>query len=1228
MVTLVTIPTFMNRIPLLLIAITVFTTTVKAQPLKDWNFTRFTSADGLSDNIVTGVAEDSTGFLWLSTRAGLNRFNGHHFVQYHSTDDSASLSSEELAGMYRLDDHRLAVVGSGVHIINTRTGHTKNIFIPYKNERYVFKLNMTLQAVSDEKGDLFVLSRSGFYHFNDKDSLVYRFDYYSDSLVALRHLVFGGKMLWLDESRLMIKSVNGLYLYDKKRKSFQKIKPGEIPKLDDFLSYPKIPFAYFELRPGVFFIYDPEKRRLCYVDIHTRENNIFSDPFPEGMGEPAWRSKLIAINKNSFVLTLQQAGMIKINFDVEKGTGPVILPQTELSQFVCNDVIQDHEGRLIVATNKGLLRQQMHSRSVETSMLDRGASFADATFDDVVRLGDKVYAATRGAGLAVFNRTDLRFEKLISLSDNDPEKNIVSALQPTRENELLIGTMATPFSFDIGTRRLTELKPPGWINDHYWVHNISRDNQGNALISAHKIYRYNFLSKSFDLLPELPQLLDAPVSIQEDHDGNLWMARHGLARFNTSKGKYDRYVDSFPFIKMADKQVATFTIDKNNTIWLGIHNNGLVSYSPSSGKFRHFTRKNGLPNDQISSLYYLNNRVWIAGFAGIASIDIEDFSVNNYGPQDGFPASSVNSGARFFYDSLEHLFYIGFADAIARFDPGEISQKVSAPKIFIERVMINGREQIYLPGPAVYTAWNRRQLRISIGDINFFDGGTQRFAYRFAAAEDQSWIDLGPETSFSISGLSAGKHRLEVRVSSGGNRWPEQIVSLNIIVAAPFWLKPWFFMICALTISGMIFILVRWRTSVARRKEMVNTQIEKLRAEDYKAQFELEQITHYFSSSLAGKKTEDEIVADVAERLIASLHYEDCIIYLWDHDKTKMIQKAAVGPKNENDLIKTSGFSVMPGQGIVGHVIDTKKPLLVNDTRKDARYRVDDRFRLSELTVPVLHNGELLGVIDSEHSRANYFNERDIKIMTTIATLLGNKLKQLESEQSLEAKQIELAGINEQLAEARLSALQAQMNPHFVFNALNSIKRMILEGENDTASRYLSKFALMIRMTLEHSKETFVTLHDNVQYLKAYLEMERLRFDQTFTYLIDVDESVDDSEISLPSMMIQPLVENAIWHGLMYTDTEKMLKISFAVVSNRLRCVVEDNGMGIRQSEELRRRSRTVHRSVGLENLRKRIGIMNEKYQTDCTLTITDLKEAGETGPGTRAVLEMNIVSA
>src|SRR4030095_15641481 len=117
------------------------------------------------------------------------------------------------------------------------------------------------------------------------------------------------------------------------------------------------------------------------------------------------------------------------------------------------------------------------------------------------------------------------------------------------------------------------------------------------------------------------------------------------------------------------------------------------------------------------------------------------------------------------------------------------------------------------------------------------------------------------------------------------------------------------------------------------------------------------------------------------------------------------------------------------------------------------------------LCVPIIHNNELIGIIDSEHHLLNHFKERDIKILTTIATLVGNKIIQIESEQSLAKKQKELAFINQELAEAQLSALQTQMNPHFIFNSLNSIKGMILDNERQKASRYLSKFAQMIRIT-------------------------------------------------------------------------------------------------------------------------------------------------------------------
>lgn len=282
--------------------------------------------------------------------------------------------------------------------------------------------------------------------------------------------------------------------------------------------------------------------------------------------------------------------------------------------------------------------------------------------------------------------------------------------------------------------------------------------------------------------------------------------------------------------------------------------------------------------------------------------------------------------------------------------------------------------------------------------------------------------------------------------------------------------------------------------------------------------------------------------------------------------------------------------------------------------------------RLCELCVPIIHNDELIGIIDSEHQEQGHFNERDVTILTTIAALVANKIKQIESEQSLIIKQKEISLINQQLAEAQLSALQTQMNPHFIFNSLNSIKGMILDNEQQNASRYLSKFANMIRTTLNQSKDIFTSFYENIEHLENYLSMEKLRFDDSFTYNIIVDNDINKEETLVPALMMQPLVENAIWHGLLYQKGSKILEIRFSRVRNTISCSILDNGIGIHRSEQTKGLLRPTHRPVGLSNLRNRIKIMNEKYNTGCTLKISDLHELDKNKSGTSAVLCFNII--
>lgn len=1198
---------------------------VSAQPLPERYTDHYTTANGLSHNAITGITQDAAGYVWIATNAGLNRFNGSSFAQFHSNDHPGSLPSEEIWGMNWLDSYRLAVFTAGLHIIDTRTGKTHNLFVPSRDPLYQYKFNMIERASGDDKGNIYLLTRSGFYHFDSSYALVSRFDYYSAAELPVTHFFFGRDLFELDADRLMIVSINGLYLYDKREKKLRKMKPSDCPAIAD-LPYPAVFYNFFQNKRGNLFVMKPGSDSLIYLNTLKNTRTVSRLPFIPTLNDFHYRSRLIPESDTSFFITGHTSGFYRIHFNPASGVTR-FYPAKQFASYLCSGLLADRNKNLWVATTRGLFYLDRQKPLVETNYLAPGIedAFPGIKLDDISVSKDKIYAAGRsGSGLFVFDKKTLAPARQILFEKND-KRNFMRAIAMVDSNTLLLGTNGPLLLFDERTQKNNRLIPPGWDLNNDWASDVYRDRRGNIWISSTSIYRYEPAIKKFTVIPALQKLLSIPFGIAEDTSGNIWMSGHGLARYNTRTNRYDIILDSFPFIKMMDKQVNILEVDGNNTVWFNGNNNGLTAYNIATGQFRHFTKKQGLPDDNIASIAVIGDQLWIACYSGIACMDLNSSKLVSFGKEDGFPDMPVQKGARFFYDTTEKKLYISFATAIARFDPDQMLRSKSAPTVFFETVGTGSGNTHYLPGRSITTSWNDNDISITIGSIDYsHSGGNPHFAYRIVKDSSSPWVTIGTQSSFNISGLSPGIHTIQVKSWSPYNRWAEQVKSISIEVRPPFWLKKWFVLGMSLLAFVSLYLFIRWRTGLARKKEMEKTHIEKLKADDYKNQFELEQVSGYFSSSLSGKKTEDAVLWDVAQNLMGRMNYEDCMIYLWNSDKTKMIQKAAFGPKGDPDFISAHRFDVLPGQGVVGYVMETRQPVLIQDTRTDSRYRVDERFRLSEVCVPIIHNGELLGIIDSEHPDPGYYSERDIKILTTIATLIGNKLTQLKSEQSLDAKHRELAGINEQLAEARLSALQAQMNPHFVFNALNSIKRLILENDNENASRYLSKFASMIRMTLHHSKEIFTTLEENIDYLKAYLEMEQLRFDDSFTYRIWYDTGIDITETLIPSMMMQPLAENAIWHGLLPSNREKKIHISFAENNGAVICMVEDNGIGVHRSTVLNAHKKPMHQSLGLENLQKRIRILNEKYGLGCRLDIKDLSDDDPGTNGTRAILYFN----
>lgn len=214
---------------------------------------------------------------------------------------------------------------------------------------------------------------------------------------------------------------------------------------------------------------------------------------------------------------------------------------------------------------------------------------------------------------------------------------------------------------------------------------------------------------------------------------------------------------------------------------------------------------------------------------------------------------------------------------------------------------------------------------------------------------------------------------------------------------------------------------------------------------------------------------------------------------------------------------------------------------------------------------------------------------------------------------------------NKQLAETEMRALRAQMNPHFIFNCLNSINRYIIKNDQKTASLYLTKFAKLIRLILDNSEQHVVALSQDLEALKLYIEIEALRFDYKFSFEIDVDQDVFTDTILVPSMLIQPFVENAIWHGLLHKEVPGRLSIRVKRDADMLVVEVEDDGVGRQKAQEMKSKSATTRKSLGLKITADRLSMLHNHNGQQGSIEYIDLADGNGQPCGTLVKIKIPV---
>ena len=711
----------------------------------------------------------------------------------------------------------------------------------------------------------------------------------------------------------------------------------------------------------------------------------------------------------------------------------------------------------------------------------------------------------------------------------------------------------------------------------------------------------------------------------EGPDNRIWVAgSKGIMIFDGNKFQEYSFNKEFPKAIYCNHILK----DKNNNVWISSSDYGifLCAFDEKNNLQvkKAFNLQDGLPaNTFISATIDKDNNFWAVSYGGLSCIQqigSDNYLINNFNQKDGIELPNYYHPSLF--NDKSGLIWISTSCGVVSFEPKKLLQKRMPVPVYVTKVDMTGTDStlfVFEDGrqklSTHYFNYNNNNITIHFTALHYQNPDALHYYYRIGN-KDSNWVELKNSRTVSFRSLPPGNYLFQLKAAIGGNEF-SPITNFSFTIEPPFWKRSWFVIPVITLLSLLSFLLIKRREKAISEREAQKTELQKLKTISYQYQLEIEQVINYFATSMNEQRTVDDMLWDVSRNCISKLGFEDCVIYLKNPYSNQLIQKAAWGPKTTKENKIVNPIEIPVGKGIVGTVAATGKAEIINDTSMDPRYIVDDSRRYSELTVPIIEKGVVIGVIDSEHSQKYFYTGRHLQILSTIASLLGEKMDKMKTEQDVRDREIQLITLNRDLATSQLTALRAQMNPHFIFNALNSIQQYILKGDVDQAHKYLSKFSKLQREVLNHCDQNFISLDKEIEMLNLYLELEQLRFSDNFDYSITLDNEIDPAEIRIPPMILQPFVENAIWHGLMPKKSDRRLSIEFALRTDELiQCIVRDNGIGraaAARIKEEKSKNQPGYKSKGLQLVHERLEILRQQYQQPFEVQFSDLTNpAGE----------------
>lgn len=842
---------------------------------------------------------------------------------------------------------------------------------------------------------------------------------------------------------------------------------------------------------------------------------------------------------------------------------------------------------------------------------------------------NNLYAGTR-KGLARYNSG--HFDNIV-IDPQFPDLEVLCFFQEPNTNNLWIGTGEGVYLFSNG--KFTRQRYPEFYDNN--IRSINKDRNGRIVAGCYDglfilengLFRqfitpestvnpvinamitdisgvlwigasnglFSFDGKSFQTIKVSNDPNSQVVrSLYNDFENNVWLGTHaGLMRFRgkgfQSYGVHDGLMGNFIF---------GITKDKNDNLWLCSDTRGVFRYDGTT--FHSYTRKDGMPSDVTNSaLANDDGSVFIGTQKGL--VLFRDNKVSKvYNTKDGLNHDSVNvlfrdadgtiwtggntgiskmDGERFipysikwqgtrpdvwsmFRDSQNRLWVGTYLGGLYRFENGLFTQVnrsmgITADSYF--RIEEDKAGKLYFATLDGVYVWDGNKL----DSIREQHGLNSDLVYSMTIDREKNFLWIGTNQGLNKFDISEYNKSGKKQIYTFGKEEGFSGVECNT--------------------NGMYEDNdgVMWFGTV---NGLMRYNPVEYRDNPYYTKTNIRKTYLFYNDTVLPQNA----ILNYTEN---SISFEYVGICLTNPVKVRYrymlegFEKEFSPPTTE----RIARYSNLPPGTYRFKVISCNNEGLWNDVPAEFSFTISTPFWKKSWFWLLVSVGAMIILTVAIFTRIRRIKERERKEAEVRVALAGNELK----------------------------ALRAQMNPHFVFNSLNSIQHFILTNKSGDAGKYLNKFARLMRVILNNSEKSVITIKEELEYLTLYIELEAMRFDNKFEWKIDISDDIDTDYFEIPAMLLQPYVENAILHGLTPKGEGGLLEIIMRLQGNNLLCRIRDNGIGREKSREMRQLSkRKDHKSLGMKITSDRLELINNLQGSHLSMTVTDLRNEDGTPAGTQ----------